>query len=104
MIRTTVDLISLTQEQDLIGQVVNRETKKTVLAEIRNASMSEWTSAGQLGISAEYQVKVISGDYDNQRLVNYAGKRYRVYRVYRDSRYTELYLEEAVGHAADRLQ
>lgn len=101
MTRDTVGLVSLSQSKDEIGQVINHETKKTVLAEIRNASMSEWTSAGQLGISAEYQVKVISGDYSGERLVDYAGKRYRVYRVYRDNRYTELYLEEAVGHGSN---
>lgn len=104
MIRTTVGLVSMTQTQDYIGQMVNHETITEVLAEVRNVSMTEWTNAGQLGLQAAYQVKMISGDYNGERLVDYDGKRYQVYRVYRDNRYIELYLEEAVGHGGNRLQ
>lgn len=96
--RVELDLIALTPTQDSIGQQVFSETSRTVLAECRSVSLNEWTSAEQLGLSADYQMKVISGDYQGERLADYDGKRYRIYRTYRTSHFVELYLSEAVGH------
>lgn len=96
--RTEITLIALTPEPDDIGQQIMSETSRTVLGDSRNVSMSEWTNAQQLGLSAEYEVRVFSADYQGERLADYQGKRYRIYRTYRAGMHTELYLSEAVGH------
>lgn len=97
--RRPISLISITHTQDAIGQLVDVETKVDVIANLRSVSLTEWTDAGQLGLSAQWQATIWSGEYGGQEIVEISGKRYRIYRTYDTGRRIELYLEEAVGHA-----
>ena len=49
--RREISLISVTHTQDAIGQLVDVETKVDVIATLRSVSLTEWTDAGQLGLS-----------------------------------------------------
>ena len=96
--RREISLISVTHTQDAIGQLVDVETKADVIATLRSVSLTEWTDAGQLGLSAQWQASVWSAEYSGQEIVEISGKRYHVYRTDDTGRKIELYLEEMVGH------
>ena len=96
--RREISLISVTHTQDAIGQLVDVETKVDVIATLRSVSLTEWTDAGQLGLSAQWQASVWSAEYSGQEIAEISGKRYHVYRTYDTGRKIELYLEEMVGH------
>ena len=96
--RRLISLISVTHTQDAIGQLVDVETKVDVIANLRSVSLTEWTDAGQLGLSAQWQATIWSGEYGGQEIVEISGKRYHIYRTYDTGRRIELYLEEMVGH------
>lgn len=96
--RREISLISVTHTQDAIGQLVDAETKVSVIATLRSVSLTEWTDAGQLGLSAQLQATVWSAEYSGQEIVEIGSRRYHVYRTYDTGRRIELYLEEMVGH------
>lgn len=96
--RRVISLISVTHTQDDIGQIVDSETKVEVVCTLRSVSLGEWTDAGQLGLSAQYQAAIWSAEYHGEDIVEIGTKRYKVYRTYETGRKIELYLEELVGH------
>lgn len=99
--RRIITLISVTQEQDAIGQLVPKETATDVVCTLRSVSLGEWTDAGQLGLSAQYQAAIWSAEYHGEDIVEIGTKRYKVYRTYETGRKIELYLEEMVGHVSE---
>ena len=96
--RRVISLIAVTHDRDSIGQIVQAETRTEVICTLRSASLSEWTDAGQLGLSAQYQATIWSAEYHGEEIVEIGTKRYKVYRTYETGRKIELYLEEMVGH------
>lgn len=96
--RRVIQLISVTHSQDSIGQIVDTETSVDVVCTLRSVSLSEWTNAGQLGLSAEYQAVIWAAEYSGQEIVEIDSQRYKVYRTYETGRRVELYLERMVGH------
>lgn len=93
-----ISLISITTTSDTIGQQIATETSTDVFAKLRSVSMSEWSQASQLGLSASYQAVMWSEEYSGEEYVDIDSKRYHVYRTYDTGDRMELYLEEMVGH------
>lgn len=93
-----IELVNVLTTYDSIGQPTPYETKTPVIAKMRNVSMSEWTSANQLGLSAEYQATIWSNEYERQEFADIDGMRYRIYRTYEVGDRVELYLERMVGY------
>ena len=102
--RRIIKLISVRHEQDEIGQIVEDETEVEVVASLRSVSLTEWTDAGQLGLSAQYQASIWSAEYHGEDTVQIDDKRYKVYRTYETGRKTELYLEELMGHGTSETE
>ena len=98
--RRIISLISVEHDQDDIGQIVESETATEVVATLRTVSLNEWTEAGQLGLSAQYQAVIWAFEYHGEEIVDIDEKRYKVYRTYDTGRHIELYLEEMVGHVS----
>lgn len=96
--RRVISLISVAHTQDAIGQIIDVETKVEVIATLQSVSLTEWTDAGQLGLSAQFQAVIWSWEYSGQEIVEIGSRRYHVYRTYDTGRRIELYLEEMVGH------
>ena len=94
-----IQLASTTVNNDTIGQPVQTETTTDVIADLRSVTLTEWTNARQLGLSASYQAVVWSNEYSGQEYVYVSSKKYHVYRTYETGDKIELYLEEMVGHA-----
>lgn len=93
-----ISLISVSYAKDKIGQQVPAEHAKQVFCAVQSVSVSEFSSAGQLGLRPEYKFTLFAYDYDGQPLVDYCGNRYAVYRTYRaQNEQIELYCERQVG-------
>lgn len=93
-----IELVGVTVQYDFIGQPVATETTTEVIALMRSVSMTEWTNAGQLGLSAEYEATIWANEYSGEEYVNVDDVRYRIYRTYETGDKIELYLERMVGH------
>lgn len=51
-----------------------------------------------MGLNPQYQVTMFAPDYDDEKIVEFDGNRYSVYRTYlRTDEMIELYLEHQVG-------
>lgn len=96
------DLITLIGEafaQNAIGEPIATETRVTVWAHINSVSRSEWFAGGKNGLQPAIVAITPIANYSGEKLVDYAGKRYAVYRTYfpDNSDDIELYLEERAG-------
>ena len=93
----TITLISQAQALDDIGQPTATETTNSVICTVLEVTRAEWVAAQQKSLSPAAAVKVFFADYAGQRLAEFGGKRYEIYRTYQRSDYIELYLGERVG-------
>lgn len=90
-------LINETYTQDTIGQFIPTETKTGIFAERISVSRNEWYSAQNAGLDADLAFETPSVNYAGQKLAEYDGKRYAIYRTYTAGGTTELYLARRGG-------
>ena len=90
-------LISETFTADDYGNQVATETENEVFCEVYSPSQNEFFSAGREGHRPSFRFDVFFGDYNDEQLVEYDGKRYYIYRTYRRDDTMELYAEMRVG-------
>lgn len=92
-------LIAETYTQDNIGQQIATETATEVWAHLSSVSRAEWYAAGRDGLQPDFVAETPIANYDGQKIAEWRGKRYAIYRTYfRDgSDMIELYLEERAG-------
>lgn len=93
-----ISLVSIYYTEDEIGQNIPVETLVNVFCSLRSVTMTEWTQASQLGLSAQYQAVMWSHEYNGEEYADIGNKRYHIYRTYDTGDRIELYLEEMVGH------
>ncbi len=93
-----ISLISETWTQDEIGQSISTETPRQVFCDVRSVSRQEWFDAGRDGLKPAFVFVMFAPDYEGEKIVEYDGKRYGIYRTYvgRNER-IELYVEEKGG-------
>lgn len=93
---TELTLITPVMVTDAYG-IPQESTPETrvVYARVESVSRSEFFEAGRNGLSPEFKFTMFAYDYDGQKIVEYQGKRYAVYRTYlgRDDT-LELYVQE----------
>lgn len=91
-------LISETSTQDDIGQYIATETRKQVYCDVRSVSRSEWFEAGRDGLQPSFVFTMFAPDYEGEKIVEFNGHRYGIYRTYvaRNEK-IELYVEEKGG-------
>lgn len=96
---TKIKLITRTKTgRDAMGQTQYTETSRDVYAAMLSITRNEYFTAGQIGITPECGFVISSFDYKNEQLLEYAGRKYRIYRVYPASlNETELYCAYAAG-------
>lgn len=93
-------LVSETWERDAYGVNQKTEASRKAYADISSVTRAEWDTAGRNGFNPQYVMKVFSPDYSGEKIVQYNGERYTVYRTYqlRDD-IIELYVERREGNA-----
>lgn len=72
--------------------------KVKVFAGCQSISQTEFFEAGRNGLKPEYKFTLFFGDYDGQKIVEYEGRMYSVYRTFLGKNDTiELYVQETGG-------
>lgn len=93
-----ITLIGVTKSKNDYGMEVEDEHPRTVFVNVQSVSRQEFFSAGQAGLQPQYVFVMFGPDYDGEKIVEYKGKRYSVYRTYaRKDDNLELYVEERAG-------
>lgn len=91
-------LITEATTTDAIGQPTTTETSVEIIGEVRSATQSEYMTGRQSGLAPSYVFRVSMFIYSGQKIVEYNGARYSVYRTYEaDDNYIELYTEAELG-------
>lgn len=99
---TPLYLIGNEHTQNDNGEYENTGTSRTVYCNLRSVTRSEWSTAGEAGLRAEYQATVFGPDYNGEEIAELdlrGGKqRFVIYRTYMASgENLELYLGNRVG-------
>ena len=93
-----ITLISAARTQNDYGVWELTKTVRDVFAQVDSVTRAEFFEAGRNGLNPEYVFRVFFGDYDGERIVEYKGKRYGVYRTYHGRNdMMELYAERKGG-------
>lgn len=93
----TVSLISQTHTRDAIGQDTVQETVNSCICTVLSVTRAEFAAVQQKSLSPSYVLRVFFADYSGEKLAEFQGHRYEIYRVYAPGDYIELYLGEKVG-------
>ena len=92
-----LELVSTVQSQNAYGVWTQTETTRQVFCKVSSVSQSEFFEAGRNGLNPEWRFSMFAADYQGEETVIYNGKRYGVYRTYRDGDFIELYVERKGG-------
>ena len=92
-----VKLITQTVTVDSLRMEVYTETKNTVFAEVESISQAEFFAARNADLKPDFRFKIFFGDYHGEKLLEYQGDRYGIYRTFRNGDRMELYAERKAG-------
>ncbi len=93
-----ITLISEQESTDDIGQITTTESTTELIGEVRSVSRTEFMQGKQDGLSPSFVFRVSEFGYHGQKLLEYDGVRYSIYRTYSaDDNYIELYAEAEIG-------
>ena len=96
----TAYLVEPVQEQDAMGQWKDTgESKKEIYVTVQSAGRAEFFQAAQTGNRCDYVFFTSPLDYDGEKILEWNGCRYDIYRTYYDPKLDqmELYAEERTG-------
>ena len=94
-----IKLIPVSYTKDAKGVQQSSEGEaREVMCQVDSVTRSEFFEGGRNGLNPEYVFRVFFGDYDGERIVEYKGKRYGIYRTYHGRNdMMELYAERKGG-------
>lgn len=93
-----VTLISVAKEKNAYGIESGTESRRDVFVNVQSVTRQEFFDAGQAGLQPQYVFVMFGPDYEGEKVVEYKGRRYSVYRTYaRRDDSLELYVEERAG-------
>lgn len=93
-----IKLIKVVETLDSLNQPTKTETSKTIVAEVRSVSRTEYFQGRQGGLVPDLSFLVSVFDYEGEPVAEYNGTRYAVYRTYEaDDNYIELYCQVEGG-------
>lgn len=93
-----IKLISQTYTRDSINQMIPVDTVRKVYCDVRSITRTEWFDAGRNGLQPIYVFTMFAPDYQGEKIVEFEGRRYGVYRTYRArNELLEVYVEEKGG-------
>lgn len=95
---TVIKLIAETKTKNEYGVFETKTTSREVYAQVQSITRAEFFDAGRNGLNPEFEFTMFFGDYEGEKLVEYNGNTYAVYRVYQGRNDTiELYVERKGG-------
>lgn len=91
LFKDVIKLISIETTPDNDGFPVTTEIKRQVFADKKSVRQSEFYQAALQNINLELMFDVRTVDYQEEKLLDYEGKRYKIVRTYdKDGEMTEL--------------
>ena len=97
-ITDTCTLISETYSKSATGEFTAVENCREVLCTVSSINRAEFFEAGRSGLNPEIMLTVSWLDYEGEKLAEFRGERYAVYRSFRaDDEKIELYLTKKAG-------
>ena len=91
-------LIGTTRTQDEYGIWRETPTARNVFCQVNSITRSEFFDAGRNGLNPEFMFSMFAGDYEGERVCEYRGQKYSVYRTYLGRNdVIELYAERKGG-------
>lgn len=97
-----IALISETYGKDEYGIDVITEASNEVYARVDSISGREFFNAGQSDIKPEFKMTINADEYGGEKIIDYSGQRYSVYRTYRVLENSlELYVERKAGTSGE---
>lgn len=91
-------LIAVTEAQDDYGVWRKTETKREVFCRVGPVSRQEFFEGGRIGLNPQFQITMFADDYEGEKVAEYNGKRFGIYRTYPSKTdEIELYLERKGG-------
>jgi hypothetical protein len=91
-------LIAETNQQNEYGVFEATTSKKKVFVNVNSVGQSEWFEGGRNGLNPEYRMTMFAPDFDGERIIEFDGKQYAIYRTFvRDDEMIELYVERRKG-------
>ena len=80
------------------GVQIPTPTRREVYAQVDSVTANEFFEGGRNGLNPEYRFTMFAPDYDGERVVEYNGNAYAIYRTYAGRDDTlELYAERKGG-------
>jgi len=90
---TTVDLITITNSVNSLGDNIKSKVYATKFAKLMSVRQSEFYQASANGLRPEHMFEITSADYSGEKSLRYpsaTGAEYEVVRVYDKGEKTEL--------------
>lgn len=93
-----IKLIAETKTKNEYGVFETQTTSREVYAQVQSITRTEFFDAGRNGLNPEFEFTMFFGDYEGEKVVEYNGNTYAVYRTYQGRNDTiELYVERKGG-------
>lgn len=90
-------LIQTTYIPNEIGVQVPNEVPREILGTRNNLTRSEFFAAGSTGLKPSFMFRTPKENYNGEKIAEYMGQRFSVYRTYESGNQIEIYLEEKAG-------
>ena len=92
-------LVTETYSQNENGVQEKQETKRKIYVSVTSVNGQEWFEGGRNGLNPQYRFNMYSFEYLAERLIEYKGKTYTIYRTYqRNIDEIDLYTELRKGN------
>lgn len=95
---TVITLVKEIVSYDEIRQPIKTYSRREVYAQFRGVYRAEWFEAGRVGLKPDITFVMSAFDYEGEKLIEWNGNRYGIYRTYigrNDA--IELYCEKKGG-------
>lgn len=98
-------LVSESWTQDENGVQRATTKKRKVFVNVSSVTSQEWFEGGRNGLNPQYRFKMFQFDYLGEKIIEYNGVQYTIYRTYnRSVDEIELYTELKKGNDVEESQ
>lgn len=95
---SVISLISETKTKNEYGVYQTTTSSRDVFCQVNSVSRSEFYDAGRNGLNPAYEFTMFAGDYNGEKVAEYNGETFAVYRTYyARTDIIELYVERKGG-------
>lgn len=79
---TVITLVKQAYTQNEYGVQIPTETRREVYAQVDSVTANEFFEGGRNGLNPEFRFTMFGADYEGERVVEYQGGAFAIYRTY----------------------